>query len=130
MTELVTPQSVDLCPARLERLEQWLQNQVSSQRLAGASVLVGRRGSVAFQSAAGMADIDAGKTFDRDTIVRIYSMTKPVTTVAAMMLYGQGYFQLDDPIARFLPAFSDTPVLVEGWDIIYLHLVVALVPNE
>ncbi len=105
-------------PARLDRIGVWLDQQVTSNRLAGASVLVGRHGLQPYFHASGIAglapDGAAGRTterlFDRDTLVRLYSMTKPVTTVAAMMLFEQGYFQLDDPIARYLPAFTDMRV--------------------
>ncbi|MFK7891385.1 MAG: serine hydrolase domain-containing protein [Granulosicoccus sp.] len=93
---------------RLERVTSWLDDQRSSNRLAGASVLVQRRGKVAYCHAVG----DAGgggedvRPFERQSIVRLYSMTKPVTTVAAMMLHESGHFQLDEPIARYLPAFA------------------------
>ncbi|MFV2090389.1 MAG: serine hydrolase domain-containing protein [Pseudomonadales bacterium] len=106
MVELVTPETVGISSARLERVRAWLEQQIFSERLAGASVLIGRRGGVAFFEAAG--------SFNRDTIVRLYSMTKPITTVAAMMLYEEGSFQLDDPVARYLPEFGDTPVWVGG----------------
>ena len=102
-----------LSTQRLARVTQWLEEQVSSQRLAGASVLIGRRGEEAHFAAAGLADLEAGTKFDRGSLVRIYSMTKAVTTVAAMMLYERGCFQLDDPVARYIPAFADTPGL--GW---------------
>lgn len=111
-----SPESLGLDPARLQRLETWLDQQVESQRLAGASVLVARKGSIGLFRATGSArvagDQSVAQPFARDTLVRLYSMTKPVTTVAAMMLYEQGHFQLDDPVAKYLPAFSDTPV----WD--------------
>jgi CubicO group peptidase (beta-lactamase class C family) len=110
MVELVTPESVGLSSARLKRVREWLELQVSSERLAGASVLIGRRGGIACFEAAGLADQAAAKSFSRDTIVRIYSMTKPITTVAAMMLYEEGCFQLDDPVARYLPEFAGTRV--------------------
>lgn len=103
-----------LCPQRLQRVNQWLEEQVTSQRVAGASVLIGRRGQEAHFAAAGLADTELGTRFDRNTLVRIYSMTKSVTTVAAMMLYEQGHFQLDDPVALYLPEFADTPVWLGG----------------
>ncbi|MFT5578336.1 MAG: CubicO group peptidase (beta-lactamase class C family) [Paraglaciecola psychrophila] len=112
--ERATPESVGLSTQRLRRVRQWLDKQISSERLAGASVLVSRRGKVAFFETAGQADLDTGKCFEKDTIVRIYSMSKPVTTVAAMMLYERGAFQLDDPLALHLPEFSDTPVWLGG----------------
>jgi len=99
---------------RLNGVSQWLQHQVSCGRLAGASVLIGRRGEEVIFESAGVADKEPERKFSRDTIVRIYSMTKPITTVAAMMLYEQGHFQLDDPIARYLPEFTDTEVWKGG----------------
>jgi len=110
MLEVVEPQAVGLCAQRLLRLDAWLQAQIDSERLSGASVLIGRRGKVAYLRAAGLADQQSGQAFDSNSIVRIYSMTKAVTTVAAMMLYEQGHFQLDDPVARYLPEFAHTPV--------------------
>ena len=112
--EVVSPESVGLSSARLERVSEWMGEQVSSERLAGLSVLIGRRGRVAFFEPRGLADRESGKSFNQDTIVRIYSMTKPVTTVAAMMLYEEGCFQLDDPVSNFLPEFKDTEVWAGG----------------
>lgn len=114
MIEVVKPESVGLSSARLNRVTEWLEEQVETERVAGASVLIGRRGSIAYFETAGQADIEAAKPFGKDTLVRIYSMTKPVTTVAAMMLYEEGHFQLDDPVARYLPEFADTRVWVGG----------------
>jgi len=110
MLDAVTPESVGMCSQRLQRVSSWLQDQVDSERVAGCSVMIGRRGHVAFVEATGLADQTLGKPFSLDTIVRIYSMSKAITTVAAMMLYEEGCFQLDDPVASFLPEFQDTPV--------------------
>lgn len=112
--EVVSPESVGLSSERLDRVRQWLGEQISGERLAGASVLIGRRGSVAFFETRGLADQAAAKSFEQDTIVRIYSMTKPVTTVAAMMLYEEGCFQLDDPVSVYLPEFASTEVWAGG----------------
>lgn len=106
---------------RLERVGEWLERQITSNRLAGASVLVGKGAQQSYFHACGVAGIDGGpassppsdsetRPFARDTIVRLYSMTKPVTTVAALMLFEQGCFQLDDPVAWYLPAFADVRV--------------------
>lgn len=108
--ETVVPESLGLSSTRLDRVNVWLRKQIDSQRLAGASVLIGRHGQIAHFQAAGFADLDTGAAFSRDTLVRIYSMTKPITTVAAMMLYEQGHFHFDDPVSRYLPAFDNTPV--------------------
>ncbi|MEJ6517274.1 MAG: serine hydrolase domain-containing protein [Pseudomonadales bacterium] len=110
----VIPESVGLSSDRLARITEWLEEQVSSERLAGCSVLIGRNGAIPYFHAVGMSDIENNKSFERDTIVRIYSMSKAVTTVAAMMLYEQGSFQLDDPVSKYLPEFADTPVWLGG----------------
>ena len=107
-------EDVGMSTERLKRITSWLEAQVSSNRLAGCSALVARHGEIVYQQSAGQSDVEAGKTFTDDTIVRAFSMTKPITTVAAMMLYEEGAFQLDDPIARYLPEFLNTPVWAGG----------------
>jgi CubicO group peptidase (beta-lactamase class C family) len=114
MSNAVDPLEVGFAPDRLGRVTEWLEAQVSGGRLAGCSVLIGRRGGVAYFEAVGERDKELGKPFERDSIVRIYSMTKSVTTVAAMALYEEGRFQLDDPVAKYLPEFADTPVWLGG----------------
>ncbi len=114
MLETVAPEAVGLSSARLQRVSSWLEEQVESERLAGCSVVVGRRGKLAFAQAVGLADQSLQRPFELDTVARIYSMSKAVTTVAAMMLYEQGLFQLDDPVAAYLPEFASTPVWCGG----------------
>lgn len=112
--EPVSPESVGLASTRLARISHWMQHQVDAQRLPGLSVLVHRRGEVAFFDATGMMDVEAVKPVTADTIFRIYSMTKPITSVAAMMLFEEGRFHLDDPIAKFMPEFERMQVLIGG----------------
>jgi CubicO group peptidase (beta-lactamase class C family) len=116
----VKPEDVGLSSERLERIDGWMRRLVGDGKLAGVQTLVMRRGHVAWQRECGMADLARAKPMARDTIVRIYSMTKPLTSVAVMMLYEEGRFQLDDPISRFLPCFRDMRVLTGGsrgkWD--------------
>ncbi len=107
-------EDVGMSTERLERITSWLKEQVSSNRLAGCSALVARHGEVVYQQSTGQSDVEADKAFTDDTIVRAFSMTKPITTVAAMMLYEEGAFHLDDPIALYLPEFLDTPVWAGG----------------
>ena len=114
MLDQVDAAAAGLDPVRLQRLSQWLDEQVSSQRVAGASVVVGRRGKIGFAEATGVMDVDTGEPFTLDTIARIYSMTKAITTVASMTLYEQGEFQLDDPVAKYLPEFAGTSVWKGG----------------
>ncbi|WP_336486886.1 serine hydrolase domain-containing protein [Methylobacterium nigriterrae] len=112
--DVVDPRSLGLCPERLERIDAWMRALVADKKLAGLSVMVSRRGRTGFFRAHGLADLARGTPFAADTITRIYSMTKPLTSVAAMMLYEEGRFQLDDPVARFLPEFSEMRVLTGG----------------
>ncbi|MGH7212204.1 MAG: serine hydrolase domain-containing protein [Acetobacteraceae bacterium] len=109
-----TPEEVGLSSERLARIDGWMRRLVDDGKLAGVSTMVMRRGQVAYFTAVGRADLARGAPMAADTIVRIYSMTKPLTSVAVMMLYEEGRFQLDDPIARFLPCFANMRVAVGG----------------
>ena len=104
------PERVGLSAERLERVDGWMRRLVEDGKLPGVQVAVMRRGEIAFARQHGFADIARAKPTATDTIVRIYSMTKPLTSVAIMMLYEEGHFQLDDPITRFLPVFRDMRV--------------------
>ena len=108
------PEAVGLCSRRLARIGDWMQSWVDSGRLPGMLTLVARRGHIAWCECRGQRDVAAGLPMQDDTIFRIYSMTKPLTSVAVMMLYEQGCFQLDDPIARYLPLFAQPRVFSAG----------------
>ena len=97
-------------PVRLARIGEWMRRWIDSGRLSGASVLVYRRGRTVYQQQAGMADRERELPMAADTVVRLYSMTKPLTSTALMMLYEQGRFQLDDPVASVLPEFAQMRV--------------------
>ena len=114
MGAAVRPETVGLSSVALRRVDGWMQDLVDSGRLAGVSVLVMRRGQLAYQACRGLADRARGTPMAPETVVRIYSMTKPLTSVALMMLYEEGRFQLDDPITRFLPCFADMRVFTGG----------------
>lgn len=107
------PESVGLSSERLERITTVVQQDINDKRIAGAVTLVVRRGKVAWFKAQGMADREAGKAMPTDAMFRICSMSKPITTVAAMMLYEEGKFLLDDPVSKYLPEFKDMKVLVK-----------------
>ena len=111
---IVQPESIGLSSKRLTRVSGWLEQQMDEGRLAGGSVLIGRRGQVGYFETAGVADLDTGEAFSREAIVRAYSMTKPVVTAAAMMLYEEGCFQLDHPISNYLPEFTSPEVWAGG----------------
>ena len=108
------PEDVGLSSRQLARVDAWMDRLVADGKLAGLSVTLSRRGRVAYQRAAGLANLATGAPMTADTIVRIYSMTKPLTSLAVMMLYEEGLFQLDDPISHFLPEFADMTVAVGG----------------
>ncbi|MBZ5655935.1 MAG: beta-lactamase family protein [Acidobacteriia bacterium] len=109
----VKPESVGLSSERLERIGSVVQRHIADKRIAGAVTLVARRGHVAWFKAQGMADREAGKSMAPDSMFRICSMTKPITSLAVMMLYEEGYFLLDDPISKYLPEFKNPKVLVK-----------------
>lgn len=115
MTELAfaTPAELGFCPERLQRLLAVLQADIDRGRLPGAVALVARRGKVALFESLGRQDPAAGSPMTRESIFRIYSMTKPVVSVAVMMLLEQGRLLLSDPVARHLPEFSNQKVAVE-----------------
>ena len=110
----VDPGEVGFDAGRLERIDAHFRGYVDDGRLPGWLILVARRGQIAHLSTYGQRDIEAAAPVEIDTLWRIYSMTKPITSVAAMMLYEEGAFELKDPISRWLPAFADTPVYRSG----------------
>jgi len=104
------PARLGLAPERLARIGRVFQDHVKGGRIAGALGLVLRRGQVAYHEAWGFRDLEARDPLERDDIFRICSMTKPVTSVAVMMLWEEGRFALNDPVALHLPAFAATQV--------------------
>lgn len=108
------PGRFGFCARRLGRIDAWLERLVADGKVAGASVSIRRGGHLAHTAVAGFADIARQVPMAPDTLVRIKSMTKPLTSVAALMLYEEGRFQLDDPVARFLPCFAGQKVAVGG----------------
>jgi CubicO group peptidase (beta-lactamase class C family) len=112
---LIDPLGAGFDGARLERIaEHWERAYLAPGKIAGCQTAIMRRGRPAFFSSQGMADREAGRAIDDETIFRIYSMTKPITSVALMMLYERGYFQLNDPVARFFPSWRKHRVWVSG----------------
>jgi CubicO group peptidase (beta-lactamase class C family) len=101
-------------PARLERIDRHFGRYVDDGRLPGWLLLVSRGGKVVHLSMRGHRDVEAGLAVEADTLFRIYSMTKPITAVAAMMLYEDGAFDLRDPVSRFIPAFDAVRVYQQG----------------
>jgi CubicO group peptidase (beta-lactamase class C family) len=119
MTELkaeVDPAEVDLDPARLDRLDRHFRRYVDDGRLPGWLITVSRRGRLAHVSCYGSRDLEAGLPVETGTMWRIFSMTKPITSVAAMMLYEEGAFELTDPVSAFIPSFAGVRVYTAGSD--------------
>ncbi len=108
------PLSVGVDPTRLARLDSVLSRYVDDGRLPGWQVLVTRRGQLVHSSVYGHRDVEASLPVQLDTLWRIYSMTKPVTAVAAMTMFEEGAFSLNDEVARYLPAFRDMRILRGG----------------
>lgn len=107
------PESVGLSSERLDRIAGVVQHDIDSNRIAGAVTLVIRHGKIAYFKSQGMMDREAGKAMPTDAMFRICSMTKPITSVAVMMLYEEGKFLLDDPVSKYLPEFKNPKVLVK-----------------
>src|SRR5437764_8446209 len=99
---------------RLRRIDTHLARYADDGRLPGWLVLVSRGGNVVHLATNGQRDVEAGLPVQVDSVFRIYSMTKPVTSVAAMMLYEEGAFELKDPVSRFIPSFADVRVYKQG----------------
>jgi CubicO group peptidase (beta-lactamase class C family) len=107
---VVSPEAAGMSSEKLARVGPAVQALVDQERIAGAIVMAARGNKVVFFKAFGMMDREKKKPMQRDTIFRIYSMTKPVTSVAAMMLYEEGKLKLDDPVSRHLPCFKGLKV--------------------
>jgi CubicO group peptidase (beta-lactamase class C family) len=110
----VDPAEVGLNPRQLARVDAHLAEYVDSGRLAGWQLVVTRRGEIAHACVYGQRDREAGAPVTPDTLWRIYSMTKPITSVAAMMLWEEGRFELTDEISRWLPEFANPRVYDKG----------------
>lgn len=108
------PGEVGFDASRLERIDRHFARFVDDGLLPGWQIVVSRRGKLAHVSRYGQRDVEAGKRVEPDTLWRIFSMTKPVTSVAAMMLFEEGAFDLTDPISRWLPEFAEPRVYVKG----------------
>lgn len=107
------PEAAGMSSERLERISKVVQQSIEEKRIAGAVTLVARHGHVVWFKAQGMSDREASKPMRTDSIFRICSMSKPITSVAVMMLYEEGKFLLEDPVSKYLPEFKNPKVLVK-----------------
>ncbi len=107
------PGDVGLSAKRLDRIGNWLESEIAAKKIPGAVVLIARRGKIAYHEAFGVLDPASNTPMPKDAIFRIYSMTKPIATVAAMSLVEEGKLRLETPVAAYIPAFKDMKVAVE-----------------
>lgn len=114
--QIARPEAVGLSSERLTRVSDWLRAEVAAKRIPGAVVMVLRGGKLAYVDAIGQRDPASPAPMKTDDIFRIYSMSKPIVSVAAMMLAEEGRLLLEAPIARYIPAFADVKVGVEKTD--------------
>jgi CubicO group peptidase (beta-lactamase class C family) len=119
--QTVQPENVGLSSARLQRINRVMQQYVDRQIFAGITTLVARKGQVAHLEVFGWQERETNRPMTTDTLFRIYSMTKPITSVAVMMLCEAGQLRLSDPLARYLPEFKGAQVMVarggHGYDL-------------
>lgn len=102
----VAPEAIGLAPAVLDEASALLTQLVADRTIAGAVAAVARHGRLGYQHAVGVQDLATGAPMSERSLFRIYSMAKPITAVAVMMLYDEGKFRLDDPVQRYLPEFA------------------------
>jgi CubicO group peptidase (beta-lactamase class C family) len=119
--ETVTPETAGFATSRRGRIGDVMQGYVDQKRLAGLVTLVARRGRLVHFERFGMMDLDVAQPMELDTIFRIYSMTKPLTSVALMMLFEEGLVRLTDPLTRFVPAFGRVRVLAKDGRLVDLE---------
>ena len=111
-----TPEEVGISNQRLSRIDEFVERHIEANHFAGAVTLVARHGQVVQFEAYGTQDIEAGVPMAKDSIFRIYSMTKPITSVAVMRLFEEGRFLLKDPVSKYLPEFEGLEIGVEETD--------------
>lgn len=111
LQQCITPESVGFCSNRLSKIAPRMQAFIDEGKLAGISTMVARHGEIIHSEQVGYAEIESNKVLTEDAIFRIYSMTKPIISVALMILFEDGVIRLFDPVAKFLPAFKNMTVL-------------------
>ncbi|MGB7877575.1 MAG: serine hydrolase domain-containing protein [Ilumatobacteraceae bacterium] len=115
---VTSPEAVGMSSARLERIAPVMESYVTERGVVGISTMIARRGEIVHDEQFGFQDREAGVPMAPDTIFRIYSMTKPVVSTALMMLHEEGLFQLEHPVAQYLPAFGGTKVLADDGNLV------------
>jgi CubicO group peptidase (beta-lactamase class C family) len=121
---------VGMSGQRLNRIGDAFKQEIDKGNMAGVVVLVARKGHLVYSSALGFQNKETGKAMSKDTIFRIYSMTKPLVSVAAMMLVEDGKIELTDPVSKFLPAMKGVQVSVPKADAVFAKITYSLVPAD
>ena len=111
---VIAPEAGGMSAVRLSRLTSTFKREIEDKKLPGAVMLVTRKGKVVYASALGARDPKRADAMRLDTIFRIYSMTKPMASVATMILFEDGVLQLTDPVSKWLPAFKDVKAWLAG----------------
>jgi CubicO group peptidase (beta-lactamase class C family) len=112
--DIAKAEDVGMSSDRLARIKPAMQRYVDQGKTAGIQTIIARKGKIVHFDQVGKLDLDTGSDIASDSLFRIYSMTKPVATTAAMLLFEEGKLLLDDPVEKYLPAFRDKKVLVNG----------------
>ena len=111
---IVEPEAVGFSTDRLGKVTEFVDREIADGNLVGTVTLVARHGQVVHFEAAGRYGLEDDRPMDTDALFRIFSMTKPITTVAAMILYEEGAFHLGDPVAKYIPELADMQLLIDG----------------
>ena len=114
LSTTTSPEAVGFDSARLKMLDAYMAKVVSDGRVAGMTTLLARHGKVVEFKTYGKTSLETGEAMPKDEIFRIYSMSKPLTGVAMMILFEQGKWRLDDPVTRYVPEFKNLKVMVEA----------------
>ncbi len=127
---IAAPELVGMSGQRLSRIGEAFKQEIDKGNMAGVVVLVARKGHLAYSSALGFQNKQTGKPMSKDAIFRIYSMTKPLVSVAAMMLVEDGKIVLTDPVSKYLPAMKGVQVSVPKADAVFAKMTYTLVPAD
>ena len=114
---VASPKDVGISAEKLAGVKTAVQGLVNDKKVAGATVVVARKGKIAFFETFGMMDIEAKKPMAKDAILRFYSMSKPITSVALMMLYEEGKIKLDEAVSKYVPQFKGLKVYAESGNV-------------
>jgi CubicO group peptidase (beta-lactamase class C family) len=125
-----SPESVGMSAQRLGRISEAFKQEIDKGNLPGVVVMVARKGRLVYSDAVGFQNKETGKPLSKDAIFRIYSMTKPLVSVAAMMLVEDGKIQLNDAVSKFVPAMKGLQVSAAKADAEFAKVIYTLVPAD